>query len=327
MNVPREFVVPKNTDVIFVADLFEEDYIGGAELTTEAIYTKSPGHRVFKLHSSSLTPELVEANKDKYWVLFNWTGAPKPALAALVYLSCRYSIVEYDYKICKYRSLDLHLLKEGKDCDCAPPATRLSNFAIILSQCARSVFYMSESQRSICHGLICSHVGSNLVLPRHHDFADFILSSVWKDKDLDFIEELAKKRRESKVQDKWVVLSGGSWIKNQEATEKYCQSKGIPYELVGNLPYQDFLIKMARYKGLVFRPAGHDTCPRLVVEAKLLGLELDLNENVQHKNEWWFDTPDNEETMKYLRSNVDVFWKNILFHCPIDSASAPCWPC
>ena len=30
-----------------------------------------------------------------------------------------YSVVEFDYKFCKYRNLDLHKLLENKECDCA----------------------------------------------------------------------------------------------------------------------------------------------------------------------------------------------------------------
>ena len=77
------------------------------------------------------------------------------------------------------------------------------------------------------------------------------------------------------------------------------------------MEYEDFLKKLSCSKGLIFLPNGGDTCPRLVMEAKMLGCELVLNEHVQHKDDDWFTgTP--EECMAYLRTRVDCFWKETL---------------
>ena len=65
---------------------------------------------------------------------------------------------------------------------------------------------------------------------------------------------------------------------------------------------------MAGAKGLCFTPAGADTCPRLVIEAKLLGCELHLNDNVQHSNEDWFNTDDVDKVDSYLRKVPQRFW-------------------
>ncbi len=50
--------------VVFVSDMFAENYTGGAELTSEAIIIDSliP---VVKVHSRTLTTEIMENNKDK----------------------------------------------------------------------------------------------------------------------------------------------------------------------------------------------------------------------------------------------------------------------
>ena len=115
--MPKEYFIPPTTEVIFVADLYSNEYIGGAELTTDAIINCSKKN-VFKLHSESLTPELVQKNTDKYWVLCNWNQSPIEGRIQLVQSGCKYSIIEYDYKYCKYRSSHLHKLKTQVDCDC-----------------------------------------------------------------------------------------------------------------------------------------------------------------------------------------------------------------
>jgi hypothetical protein len=58
----------------------------------------------------------------------------------------------------------------------------------------------------------------------------------------------------------------------------------------------------------VFKPTGLDTCPRYVIEAKLLGCDLELNENVQHTNEEWFTADNIDETISYLKSRKSYFW-------------------
>ena len=68
---------------------------------------------------------------------------------------------------------------------------------------------------------------------------------------------------------------------------------------------------LAKSKGLCFLPTGADTCPRLVIEARLLSCELELNENVQHVTEEWFNTSDLTVTENYLKSRPTAFWKRV----------------
>ena len=83
--------------------------------------------------------------------------------------------------------------------------------------------------------------------------------------------------------------------------------------MIGQLTYSDLLRKLSEFKGLAAQPLGNDTCPRLVIEAKLLGLELKLNNNVQHKDEHWFSLdPDGIES--YLLQGHDRFWNKIDMH-------------
>ena len=49
------------------------------------------------------------------------------------------------------------------------------------------------------------------------------------------------------------------------------------------MEYDETLETIAKAQGLCFLPVGGDTCPRLVIEAQLLGCQVALNENVQHK--------------------------------------------
>ena len=68
--------------------------------------------------------------------------------------------------------------------------------------------------------------------------------------------------------------------------------------------------KLSTYRGLIFLPIIHDTCPRLVIEAKLLGLDLKINKFCQHITEdWWNKNTD--DIISYLRSRPKFLWDKI----------------
>ena len=68
--------------------------------------------------------------------------------------------------------------------------------------------------------------------------------------------------------------------------------------------------KLSEYEGLCFTPLGGDTCPRIVIEAALLGLQLYINDNVQHLGEaWWGGSPDEIES--YLLDGHNRFWNEL----------------
>ena len=83
---------------VAVADAFASQYIGGAELTTKALLQKK-SDSVLKINSHSLTDKLIEDNKDKTWLIFNFSNVEEKMLIKLV-KTVEYSIVEYDYKFC-----------------------------------------------------------------------------------------------------------------------------------------------------------------------------------------------------------------------------------
>ena len=107
-------------------------------------------------------------------------------------------------------------------------------------------------------------------------------------------------------------MNSPSWIKNVDECVEYAKSNSLEYDLVWGLPYSELLEKLSLSKGLVFLPSGKDTCPRLVIEAKLLGCELVLNDNVQHKDESWFENT--SKILNHLKTRPSFFWSEISNH-------------
>ena len=273
--------------VVFVSDAFVQHYVGGAELTTEALITSCllPNGRIL---SKDVTPEIMQSHCDCFWVFGNFNSLSEACMLYAI-KNLNYSILEYDYKFCKYRSPEKHALLEGS-CNCAETTSgKLRAMFIARSKIS---WWMSEAQKSVYKAKF-PFIGGE------------VLNSVFSEETLDYIDSLDTTNKN----DKWVILKSGSWIKGVQASIKYAEENELDYELVWGLEYKDFLAKLATSRGLIFLPTGGDTCPRMVIEAKLLGCELVLNDNVQHKNEPWFATRDS--CWEHLRSRINVFWEEV----------------
>ena len=289
----------QESNVVFVADIFLEDYGGGAERTTEALFEVSP-YNTCKIKSSDLNQELIQQGTDKFWVFFNYRNMDHNLIPIIV-ANCHYAIVEYDYKFCQYRSIDLHKIKTGSECDCHNE--QIGKVISAFLHGSEHIFWMSLKQSEIYHSKFPFLKESNQT----------VLSSIFSVEDLEYIERLKTARvKNSWNKNHWAVIDGNSWIKGVNESVK-AVNETFPestVEVIGKLPYYDLLKSLSGYEGLSFQPIGSDTCPRTVIEASLLGLELLTNENVQHLSEKWF-TGDSDKIEAYLLSRPKVFWDEV----------------
>lgn len=297
-GIPVEFHVPDKARVVVVSDFFEKDLSGGAEMTLEALLKSSPTGAVSRLHSTSLTPEILNKNKDKTWIIANYTlvsGEVIEDLANSTEINC--SIIEFDFKFCAFRSTYRHMLERGTPCDCQ--GTQHGQVVEKLYRNAKNLFWMSERQKAVAEKAMPT-------LKTH--LSSTVLSSVFDKETLAFLAML--RTRAKKNPNKVAMLSGGTWIKGVEQTEEWCKLHKLDYVKVGSKDYRSFLSELSSYGSFVFRPLDYDTCPRAVIEAKLLGLGLRLNENVLHQSEPWFALSE-DGVESYLRTRPEVFWNKV----------------
>ena len=112
----------------------------------------------------------------------------------------------------------------------------------------------------------------------------------------------------------WLVVGSNSWIKGTVDAIKWCEENDKEYSVIQGWDYGKVLEEMAQAEGFVYLPPGGDTCPRTVIEAKLLGCDLHINENVQHAKEEWFSDVPMQDTEAYLYAARSRFWKTIHYH-------------
>ena len=295
-NQQPEITLPEGTEIVFVSDLFAEDYVGGAELTSEALIEKCP-FQIFKLRARDVSLALLEQGQNCHWIFGNYTHM-KHELIPSVVANISYSILEYDYKYSKWRSPQKHEAIEGVPCDDANTLHGKMISAFMFG--ARSLWYMSEAQMNHYHE----------TFPFLEEKPHVVLSSVFDDRYFAAVNVLNEQYKDVERKG-WIVLGSTSWVKGADAAEQWCKDNNKEYEVIWGLPYDQVLEKLAQAEGFVYLPAGWDTCPRMVIEAKMLGCKLELNDNVQHKDEIWFDTEDPFDTEAYLYAARERFWNGI----------------
>jgi glycosyltransferase involved in cell wall biosynthesis len=293
-NSEQPVSIDPETEVIFVADLFVEDYVGGAELTTEALVEKCPV-KLQKIKAKDVSLGLLEQGHTCHWIFGNFSSLDLQLVPSIV-ANISYSVLEYDYKFCKYRSLEKHLYAEGAECDC--DSSQHGKLISALFYGAKSLYWMSEGQQNIYHEKF----------PFLSENYNTVLSSVFSDKFFILLKHLREVNKDIERK-KWIVLGSSSWIKGADEAEEWCKSGEHEYEVVWGAPYEELLEKLSTAKGFVYKPQGNDTCPRMVIEAKLLGCQLELNEYVQHKDEEWFTSDNLLDIEEYLYGSRDLFWR------------------
>ncbi len=295
----KEFLIPSDCEVVIVADLFAEDYLGGAELTTEALIKSSP-LKLHKIHSKDVSIKTLESGYNKFWVFTNYSQMDLKLIPTIV-SNIKYCIVEYDYKFCRYRSVEKHLSAEMKECDCHNEMHGKLTSAFF--HAATTVHYMSDAQMKRYHDrfpFLADDEGSN----------QYVLSSCFSDEFFAAIKLLNEQAKDKKRKG-WLVLGSTSWIKGTEAAIQWCKDNNKEYEVLQGLDHKEVLEKMSVAEGFVYLPLGGDTCPRMVIEAQLLGCKLEINDNVQHMTEIPFCENDLLEIETYLYANREIFWNTV----------------
>ena len=285
---------------MFVSDFFTDDTIdnspGGAEFSFEALIDRQ-NKEILKVKSTNFyLRRIIQKYSTKKWIIGNYSIINPIVLKHLIKYNIKYYIIEFDYKFCKFRNLELHEFLEGRECNChmEPHGKLIRNFL----RNSQKVFFMSDLQKQI-------HI-NKLEL---NEKKCIRLSSIFDSKFFDYIEEL---NQTSKKENYWVISSSDSWVKGTVSAETWCKENNKEIIRLHGEEYTKALKTLSRAEGLCFLPDGADTCPRLVIEAKLLGCQLHLNKNVQHKDEEWFKTHDLEIVKAYLKKVPDQFWVEIV---------------
>lgn len=277
---------------------------GGTSLTLESIL-EDRKQDCFFISVENLNHAFLSSNKGKIWIIGNIMSIGQnkdPRILTRLLETENFIKIEFDYNFCKFRCETGHEILGKQKCNCPNGIDSepfLAEIYNLIHKNALHIFFMSERQRSV-------HSYHMPLLPFHRSS---VLSSCFSKKMLSMMDSF----KDTPKNNKYAILQGyGGWhsfAKGFKEAKEYCESNNIEYDILENKNFEDHLRNLSRYKGIVFFPIIHDTCPRCIIEARFMNLDVICNSNCQHiYEEWWIDK---SKTLDYIKNRPKYFWQTI----------------
>jgi hypothetical protein len=276
--------------------------IGGTALTLSGLI-EPVKEDLIQVATAELSMDFLLKNLDKVWIFGNihaLTPSSGPVLRSALSMVTFFKI-EFDYGYCYYRGRIPHQVLGGCNCDCNTNARLVpyQELYSLIKQRAVKIFYMGQEQLEIHQ--------EDLGLSKDNRY---VLSSCFSPDFYPLIEKL----KTTEQNEFYAIIDGqGGWhsrAKGVDVAINFATENNLPYKLLKTDSHTELLEQLSQHRGLIFLPLIHDTCPRITIEARLLNLELILNNLCQHITEEWWQRP-RDEVIKYLKGRPDFLWKEI----------------
>jgi hypothetical protein len=280
--------------VLFLADQFSDAsrtrhdrHPGGAELTDAAALAACPWP-VTARRFSEFSPG--ESKAYDVLIVANSQSATPPQLAEIAGTG-RHIAFEHDLRVCRWRgnfpmSIDpAH--RRFQRCWCPHPESRR------LFETAAGVIFLTAFQERIYRRNPSFRCGASRVLG----------SSLFQLASLERASNYSAQPRHGTC-----VFASPHVIKGFAAAEQYCRDRGIEPSLIRGLAPDDVLALFARSERFVYLPIGPEWAGRMVVEARLLGCEVVLNDNVGVAGESFWNGS-RREALDFVADGPARFWR------------------
>lgn len=257
--------------MIMVMDFFFSEVKGGAELNAESLIDrfKENGINIQKVKSKSLTVDFLSKNKDKKFIFSNFV---------LVSDHCKkYAIENLEYAIYEQDHKYLATRNPIKYVNFVAPDSHLTNIDFYKN--ARVVYFLTKLARDI----FVKNTGLTNVCN--------LGSSVWRKEELRYLRTLSDSEKTKSN----AIMDSDNPIKRRARCIKYCEDNGLEYELIKDNDFKKFMLKMSKFKKLIFFTGHLETCARILVEAKMLNLKVIFPKRlVGAASEEWFELSGND---------------------------------
>ena len=274
------------------------DGVGGTMLTLDAIIEPNI-ESVKKIKTLDFSLKDTFAS-NSFFIFGNLMGFDKNSLDAVSYCmnNCPFVKIEFDYGYCINRGRVPHKILSGTDCNC--PNSHLKDLYDLIRSNSLHLFFMSKQQMAM-------HDEDLSPFPQDKKS---VLSSCFLESNLLSFDKLKKKNKNNK----YAIIDGnGGWhsqAKGVSQSIEYAKSNKIDFDLIKTNSHEEMLNKLSDYQGLISMPIIHDTCPRIIIEARYMGLEVITNEFSQHiEEEWWKGT--DKEAFSFTKSRPKFFWEKL----------------
>ena len=288
--------------IIFSADWFADNFKRGAELNDEALldYLREAGFEIEMINCKDIT----SVDYDTVYVFGNFTLLKEPIKRELEQKG-KYIIYEHDHKYCMTRNPFADIVSP---CSQLHPTIGKKDNHIVSKDNLINLDFYKNAFKVICltdwhQQQLADNIECNLTN---------IHGSMWSMANLDIIDRIRNSVRKvdkcAVFADKEVVTledgskyNNGQNIKNKNGNIAYCIERGIPYRFIPRINNREnFLKALGSHTSFCFFPIIPETCSRILVEARMLGLKVHTNDNSGAVHEDWFKL-EGQELTDYFR--------------------------
>jgi len=289
-----ERISKRNSDdlkCVFICDFYKTDLNnkGGAENNDSVLISllEKYGFEVEKKYSKDISPQFIEQNKDKKFIIGNFvqfTEAAKQSISDKHYI-----IYEHDHKYLRTRD-------PSKFLDFLAPEDQIINRDFYKN--SKCVICLSNSQ--------IESIKKNLKISN----AESIGCSLWSSEKLDFISDICDTEKTKE----YCVVNSQNPTKGTKLAEDFCHRSKCEYDLIESSDEQKFLKTLATYEKLVYIPTVLESLCRLVVEAKMLNCKVITKTQMlgASSQPWW--KLNGKELIGAIRAQQDTAFNIFLKH-------------
>ena len=237
-------------EVVFVADFFSDQILGGAESNDSVLisYLEANGFKLVKKSSHSCTLQNLRPHKDSFFIVSNFV-ALSDACKKYISENTDYVIYEHDHKYVTTRD-----------------PSKFNNFDVPEEQIINYDFY-SKAKKVIVLSQICKNIlEKNLNL----DNVVSIGTSLWSKNKFSFLRTNISNKKSKKLG----IINSSNAVKGTQPAIKYCKQNNIQYELIEAAKPEQFLLEVAKYEQILFMPQVLETFCRVVAEAKVFNCKI-----------------------------------------------------
>jgi hypothetical protein len=267
--------------MIFVADAFANQILGGGELNNdEFIRLISDDHQIKQINSHLVTESFLNENRAAKFIIANFANL-SPEAKEYIKKNLNYVIYEHDHKYLANRNPAIFD-------NFIAPKNKIINFEFY--EKAKSVFCQSSFH--------CGIVKKNLNLTNIINLS----GNLWSDESLDMIEQHSLKNKK----DACSIMDSPIPHKNTKDAVLFCKLKKFNYELIKSDSYSVFLNNLSNNDKLVFFPKTPETLSRIVVEAKMMGMTTITNKTIGAVGEEWFSLKGKDLIEHMRKKKMDI---------------------
>ena len=251
--------------VVFIADFFADQVLGGGELNNEELISLLRGGQftVQKTNSQAVDLNFLKENSTSFLIISNFVGLDYQCREWITKNS-HYIIYEHDHKYLASRNPASYENFKA-------PAKEIRNYFFYKN--AKRIFCQSDFHKDILE--------KNLELPNVVSLG----GNLWPLDTLKKLKELSKVRKKEACS----IMKSSIPHKNTNKSIQYCKNKDLEYDLVNDKAHDKFLEKLGKNQILVFFPGTPETLSRVVCEARMMGMSVVTNQLVGATQEKWFN--------------------------------------